>query len=275
MQTTKHCSKCKEDKVLDHFYKNLDSRDGLHPWCKTCSKAARKRRYDNKAHVVLAREIKQADDIAKTIEKHCTKCKTLKPISEYSRYMSRSRGERIRSSCKVCEEARAEKYRNANRVALNSRDRRRKQKAFELGGEALLKQVLSGRTGHFRRESIEHGLPMPNINTAYLVQLYHDQDGKCYYTGQPLRFGRRLGVQQADSMSVDKKDPALGYVKDNLVLCTLESNICKGRKTVEEFKTYIKAILDHLEHPEREVASESLDGQYRWNRSVGSQIPTS
>lgn len=45
---TKQCSKCKEVKSLDEFYRQGVSKDGLHPWCKQCVKEySHKRHADN------------------------------------------------------------------------------------------------------------------------------------------------------------------------------------------------------------------------------------
>lgn len=40
----KRCSKCKETKLLNHFYKQTDAKDGLHVMCKPCAKYAARNR---------------------------------------------------------------------------------------------------------------------------------------------------------------------------------------------------------------------------------------
>jgi 5-methylcytosine-specific restriction endonuclease McrA len=47
---TKICSKCKEEKSIDNFYKRKASLDGLCPICKTCDSIRSKIRYSNPKH---------------------------------------------------------------------------------------------------------------------------------------------------------------------------------------------------------------------------------
>lgn len=51
----KRCSKCNVDKPLDVFSKCAANKDGLHSWCKECSKVARKEWYDKNAEAEKAK----------------------------------------------------------------------------------------------------------------------------------------------------------------------------------------------------------------------------
>lgn len=42
----KLCSKCKVEKPLDEFYKNKNTKDGVHHYCKSCLSIHRKNSYD-------------------------------------------------------------------------------------------------------------------------------------------------------------------------------------------------------------------------------------
>jgi hypothetical protein len=51
----KRCSKCNVDKQLNVFSKCAANKDGLHRWCKECSKAAKKEWYEKNAEAEKAK----------------------------------------------------------------------------------------------------------------------------------------------------------------------------------------------------------------------------
>lgn len=53
----KRCSKCNVDKPLNVFSKCAANKDGLHRWCKECSKAAKKEWYEKNAEAEKAKAI--------------------------------------------------------------------------------------------------------------------------------------------------------------------------------------------------------------------------
>ncbi len=42
MKQTKYCPKCDKALPVENFHKNRTRCDGLHPWCKTCSKLSKR-----------------------------------------------------------------------------------------------------------------------------------------------------------------------------------------------------------------------------------------
>ena len=70
---------------------------------------------------------------------------------------------------------------------------------------------------------------------------------KCYYTGHKF-----VSNHPRDSRSVDRKDPKKGYVKGNVVACTIGFNSFKN--TVEHLdKKGINAIIRPLQQIEKEL----------------------
>ncbi len=63
-----------------------------------------------------------------------------------------------------------------------------------------------------------------DLTTEYLLNIWNEQDGKCYYTGEPMIFGARQGKAIPNSASLDRLIPELGYVKGNVVWCTFFCN---------------------------------------------------
>lgn len=62
------------------------------------------------------------------------------------------------------------------------------------------------------------------------MTLYVEQEGKCYYTGEPLNI---VGGQE-EVLSIDKVLPDVGYIKGNVVLCLNRFNILKRDMTLSE-----------------------------------------
>lgn len=67
-----------------------------------------------------------------------------------------------------------------------------------------------------------------SITVEYLKKLYHQQDGRCFYTRKeiipPYRYTRLF---DKDILSVDRIDSSLGYVEGNICLVTKEINMMK------------------------------------------------
>ena len=81
-----------------------------------------------------------------------------------------------------------------------------------------------------------------NLTIDYLENLYNRQKGKCYYTGQKLEFP--IGGPKPNGLSLDRKNPKLGYKKGNVVWCTYFVNTMKGGLTTKQFYDLIRAILE-------------------------------
>ena len=77
-----------------------------------------------------------------------------------------------------------------------------------------------------------HSQPDTKIRTPYLRHLYKQQEGKCFYTGVEMKL---VSAKKNDPliMSVDRKDPSLGYVEGNIALCCLGINCLKGIHSAE------------------------------------------
>ena len=80
-----------------------------------------------------------------------------------------------------------------------------------------------------------------DLDVDYLMGLYATQKGFCFYSGVEMYCGPRIWPH---TMSVDRLDPKLGYVKGNVVLCTYESNTSKGMRTEAEFYTFCARVLE-------------------------------
>ena len=86
----------------------------------------------------------------------------------------------------------------------------------------------------------------------------------CYYTGKPMKIGRKLAVKGAkkrhstppDLVSVDRFDSNIGYTKENIVFCRWDANNEKGAITIEMCKTIYRKHLEKISRPSRRLYEE-------------------
>jgi hypothetical protein len=77
-----------------------------------------------------------------------------------------------------------------------------------------------------------------DISIDYLTDIFTAQDGLCYYTKQlmTLETGR-------NGISLERKEPSLGYIKNNVVLTTWIINNMKRDLTEKEFVEMCKLVI--------------------------------
>jgi hypothetical protein len=127
----------------------------------------------------------------------CTYCKIMKEFNEFYKG---------KNGCKLCIDIkRKEDYETPrgfilhliqeSKVSTNSRDKKK------------TKQVRNN----------DH-----DIDFDYLVELYHQQKGKCAYSGVKLTFGSYKDKSWIGS--IERIDPLIGYTKENICLIAYEFN---------------------------------------------------
>jgi hypothetical protein len=189
--------------------------------------------------------------------KKCTKCQQLLPPSSFSSYQSASRGIRTRSACRPCELQRGREYNNSHRESKRAGYRRIRAKKYLAGGDILLRYIFTNRMSDLRRSTRILNLPPISINADYLLNIFHQQKGLCFYTGRPMLYGYRKGKQLPNSLSVDRVDPQKGYVIGNIVLCINDANTSKGARNLLEFIDYVTILYNNIPNWLNGVASNN------------------
>jgi hypothetical protein len=85
----KCCTKCKETKTLDQFYKDRSGKDGYSPCCKQCKKA---QLLERSLRNEDARELGLVEILS---QKHCTQCGRLLPIEHFSKTVGVRMGDTV------------------------------------------------------------------------------------------------------------------------------------------------------------------------------------
>lgn len=87
--------------------------------------------------------------------------------------------------------------------------------------------------------------PLSDLTPKYLQDMWVAQSGVCYYTGTPMSLVSGVGEKNWNVVSVDKKDPSLGYRKGNVALCSALANVSKSFRTEEEFVNFCGQVVAH------------------------------
>jgi hypothetical protein len=83
------------------------------------------------------------------------------------------------------------------------------------------------------------------LTKEYVMDLFEEQDGKCYYSGIQLNVVKENKDRTHDpfKMSLDCVDPELGYVKGNVVWCAYCVNALKLKMSKEDMLNVCRHIV--------------------------------
>jgi len=146
----------------------------------------------------------------------CTVCKIEYPKTAefFTSFIGKRNGLVFQSKCKVCEK----KYvQDVNSTPVKTfkgilrnirRDNKRTQKGFD-------------------------------IDLDYLLFLWEKQNHRCIISGIEMTTVKGKGVYYFSNVSVDRINPNLGYIKDNIQLVCSWANTAKSNLSMDEFKKMI------------------------------------
>jgi len=116
---TKTCSHCSSNKPVGEFHKDKNSKDGRTSWCKVCTKGYMKRYTVKKELQKVEIDVKvdmawspeemreeyseELSEVNAIAYKTCTKCNSMKPLSEYHKNKKSKDGHA--TQCKECKNA--------------------------------------------------------------------------------------------------------------------------------------------------------------------------
>ena len=162
----------------------------------------------------------------------CTKCKKIKPNSEYStspnKRVVNSLGRAFVSECKACRR----EY-NSSRAVLD----RKKELAPIQRNKHRLSSIFWSSKQNAKKRNLEH-----NIDLEYIKELFKIQEGLCYYTGKEMFIDTREKENNEDSVSLDRFDSSKGYIKGNIVLCRWVVNRMKNDINFKDFLQIVSEI---------------------------------
>lgn len=182
---------------------------------------------------------------ARVATKRCKRCRKTKPITEFH---YRSELLRHRVECKDC-------YRALKRARIDPEDNRRRVREWQKANPEK-RAIQTKRNYDNKRSDVSRwiasnlrttrasckkkGIPC-EVTATDLMVLYNQFDGKCDLTKRIMVVGSR--GQQRDSLSIDRIEPAKGYVLGNVRLVTYQANMARGMFSDDELYAFCEAVL--------------------------------
>jgi len=119
----------------------------------------------------------------------------------------------------------------------------------ERTAKKLMSNIKFGQTRNAARKSLGQGLRVQpiEVTTKDLIGKFHDQNGKCYWSGISLDENFNYIKRHPLAISVDRLDNSIGYIYDNLALTLRVFNLGRGSFTgdfTDVMKTIRKNIKD-------------------------------
>ena len=226
----KTCTKCKITKPLDAFSKHPGCVGGLNTQCKECKRQITKRH--QKSYY--------ADNMHKLVsikEKYCARCKILKPASTFQPKFYNKDG--LDAHCRECRGIiRREHYDSA--VEATKRVIRQQQNPVKL----RLRQMIASAKIRAKRDNLPFALTF-----EYMCGLVRTH---CPVLG--LTFNYQATEFSADSPSLDKFIPSLGYVPGNVTIISRRANTMKQDASLEEVEALAMWMRHQMDNRVRSVA---------------------
>nr|QBK93202.1 MAG: hypothetical protein LCPAC403_03360 [Pithovirus LCPAC403] len=244
ISSKKWCSYCETEMNIDEFYK---TKNGYYPICKTCKPK-------EKRMVKICNECgddKTFDEFTLSDGKRQGKCKDCcNAIRRGKRFVMRTTGTKHCSGCKDDINV-SEFFQSLNRfdglsVYCKSCSRSR---------EAKRRNTLEGHISVIFNDIIQQSKQKNRdvlIEKKDIVNLYHEQKDLCKESGIQMTyvFKPRTKAEETThlnpahycNISVDRIDPAKGYIVDNIQLVCCIVNIMKQSLQQEEFVYWCQHI---------------------------------
>ncbi len=125
----------------------------------------------------------------------------------------------------------------SNRCLLDTKNNKEKEK-INSDINRYLNHVLSVHKYKNKNYNV-----VINYDTDYLKSL----GNICTYCGISCKFGNEKESAHSDTLSFDKMNPDIGYIKENVVVCCWFCNRMKNQTSYEDWVQFIKFIKDKNE----------------------------
>ena len=159
----------------------------------------------------------------------CTHCKKFKTKDQFNKNIRNLDRDGISKQCKAC---RKENYKRLKQEEDNSK---------------RLVNLLKIRLHDAIVRSKKKNLYI-DIDLEFLKELWNKQNGKCALTNFDMDCKITSKKENPYVLSLDRKDPAKGYTKDNVQLVCYSANVMKSTLSISELKKFCKAIINNYNY---------------------------
>lgn len=99
--------------------------------------------------------------------------------------------------------------------------------------------------GGYKRGAKARGITF-NLTIEQGWDLYKRQQGKCFFTSQPIEFSKNARISRHGTASLDRKDSHEGYTIDNCVWVHRDINRFKNNYSVDDFVKMCKLVASNF-----------------------------
>ena len=192
--------------------------------------------------------------------KRCSKCDLPKEYTEFGYWKYSKDG--YKPACKQCTNKSVNNYRKMNSIHHRnlqiSNYNRNKSKVIlrarkwknENKEKASLVRQKTTKVTHWYRTLAKRCLTSKkysyeyDIDAEYILEVFNEQQGKCYWFGIPLI--PSIKPRSPYQPSIDRLDINKGYVKGNIVISSQFANLGRSTQSVDEFKQFISQLRNSL-----------------------------
>jgi len=201
---------------------NIGSHKKVYVRCTRCEETfTREYRHKHQRHACPTHSVREDG----TKLKWCNNCQMFLTYSCFSSNKARHDG--LHSYCKTCAQTTPSSKKNTKKL----NDSRKESL------EGYMKWAASTKRSRCNKLGIEF-----DIDSDFLVELWHQQDGKCCYSNIGLEYGSK----NLNSVWLERRDPSLGYTKENVVLASKMMNAAKNDASEEDFLDLLTHIKNDL-----------------------------
>lgn len=165
----------------------------------------------------------------------CTKCKIYKERDFFYEHNTGFNG--LGSTCKTCLHIKSTSEESKKTKKLLYDTRKNTKNCVSCGSSNLATNVHCHKCWFGVIASSRAG---GHKNLHIILDLWNEQDGKCFYTGEQLIPGNNASLDHQMPVSRGGKN-----IKENLKWVSLQVNIIKATKTHEEFIDFCKQIIKY------------------------------
>lgn len=175
--------------------------------------------------------------------KKCSSCKTDKETKEF--YKDKNRKDGYYPQCKICRKEEYNKNIEYNKkyhqehYIKNHEAKKKKRNKHYAENKASIRETKKRISSKYT--AAKASAKSRELSFTISFEEYSEiiATGNCRYcSGSLPEFG----------YSLDRVDSALGYEKNNVVACCSDCNQMKNDKTVKEFLTHIRKIVENYKH---------------------------
>lgn len=145
--------------------------------------------------------------------------------------------------CQYCGETDPSKFESSNHITCKHC---RNRLAYEREHKDMETSLYNRSLDSAHKRGLEF-----NLSKEYIKATLEKQNYKCFYTGEKLINGKDIFTQP----SIDRIDSNKGYIKGNIVICTVIANTMKQELTIDNLYNLLHKFIDNEQNVKEQLGT--------------------